>query len=91
MANASHTKVINIEDAIAQLRTNFEDSIAQLRTLHDTAVEERNSALYTASAHQEDLTLAKIETKAVTVAIDTFHVSTDSLNFFGTGNELIRD
>jgi hypothetical protein len=40
---------------------------------------------------QEDLTLAKIETKAVTVAIETFHASTDSLNFFGAGNELIRD
>jgi hypothetical protein len=80
LANASHTKVINIDAAIAQLRT-----------LRDTAVEERNSALLTASAHQEDLTLAKIETKAATVAIDQFHVSTDSLNFFGAGNELIRD
>ena len=82
--------MINIEDAIAQLRTNFEDSNAQLRTLHDTAVEERNSALYTASAHQEDLTLAKIETKAATEAIDTFHTCTAALKFFGAGNELIR-
>ena len=80
MANASHTQVINIDA-----------DIAQLRTVRDTAVEKRNSALYTASAHQEDLTLAKIETKAATVAIDTFHASTDSLNFFGAGNELIRD
>jgi len=80
LANASHTQVINIDA-----------DIAQLRTVRDTAVEKRNSALYTASAHQEDLTLAKIETKAATVAIDTFHASTDSLNFFGAGNELIRD
>ena len=80
MANASHTQVINIDA-----------DIAQLRTVRDAAVEKRNSALLTASAHQEDLTLAKIETKAVTVAIETFHASTDSLNFFGTGNELIRD
>ena len=40
---------------------------------------------------QEDLTLAKIETKAATDAIDKFHAFTAALNFFGAGNELIRD
>ena len=80
MANASHTQVINIDA-----------DIAQLRTVGDTAVEKRNSALYTASAHQEDLTLAKIETKGANDSIDKFDASTAALNFFGTGNELIRD
>ena len=77
MANASHTKVIKFDAAIAQ-------------SICDKAVEEHNSALYTASAHQEDLTLAKIETKAATEAIDTFHTCTAALKFFGAGNELIR-
>ena len=70
---------------------NIAAAIAQLRTVRDAAVEERNSALLTASAHQEDLTLAKIETKGATDAIDKFDASTAALNFFGTGNELIRD
>ena len=80
MANASHAKVINIDAAIAQLRTE-----------HDTAVEERNSAAFTASANQEDLTLAKNETKAANDAIGKFHACTAALNFFGAGNKLIRD
>ena len=75
MANASHTKVLYIDAAIAQLRTE-----------HDTAVEERNSAAFTASAHQEDLTLAKNETKAANDAIGKFHACTAALNLFGAGN-----
>jgi len=45
---------------------------------------------YIQPVHQEDLTLAKIETKAATEAIDIFHTCTAALKFFGAGNELIR-
>ena len=48
LANASHTKVINIEADIAQLRTLHDAAVEERNSALLTAVEERNSALYAA-------------------------------------------